>query len=70
MSSVIYQKPKVFKEEFGCSMKAVSSENKIIQNIEEYDNFLILEKESFGDWNNMIKSLRKYYRESVTLKKV
>lgn len=58
------------KEEFGCSMKAVSSENKIIQNIEEYDNFLILEKESFGDWNNMIKSLRKYYRESVTLKKV
>lgn len=58
------------KEYFGCSMKASFSDQKLSQEIEEYDNFLLLEKESFEDWNIMIKNLRKIYRESAILKKI
>ncbi len=66
-----FPKPIEFnKTEFGCSMKAQVSGNKLIQEIEEYDNFLLLEKNSFEDWNIMIKNLKKIFRESAILKKV
>lgn len=57
-------------ELFGCGLKVTKTENSVVYSMREYDNFLILYPESFGDWNIMIKTLKKIYRESVTLKKV
>ena len=44
--------------------------NKVIQTFTIYDDYLILEKESFKDWNEMIRNLRKVYRESIILEKI
>ncbi len=43
--------------------------NKIVMNSEAVVNYLLLDKEYFGEWNTMIKQLNAAYNEVVILKK-
>ena len=50
-------------------LKVAKENNRIIQSFEIYDNFLLLDKDYFEEWNKMIHSIKKVYRESVILDK-
>lgn len=54
---------------FGFSIKYEQIGNKIVMTKNLYINTLLVEKESFEDWNNMIKQLTKAYKEVVIIKK-
>ncbi len=58
------------KDQFGFSYKVAQENNRIIQKFEIYDNFLVLGKDHFEDWNKMMRSIKKVYRESVILNKI
>jgi hypothetical protein len=57
-------------ELFGTKINLVQEEEKLIQTLYHYDNFLLLKPSSFKDWNKMIKVLKNIYRESIILKKI
>lgn len=57
-------------DEFGFSYKVSQQENKIVQQLSIYDNFLLLNKDRFDDWNKMVKSIKNAYRESIILKRI
>jgi len=54
---------------FGFELTYRKEEGKVYQELSVYVNYLILEKESFGDWNKMIKELNEAYREALILSK-
>lgn len=58
------------KDLFGCSVEIKNNGKEIVQTFKQYEDFLILQPESFNDWNQMIRNLKRIYRESVILKKV
>lgn len=58
------------KGKFGFTYDVKQQGNQIIQTFSLYDNYLILEKDSFKDWNKMIRSLKKVYREAVIIEKI
>lgn len=59
-----------YKEgDFGFDFNIEQKGNQIIQDLRQYDNFLIMDQSRFADWNNMIKNMRQIYRESIILSK-
>jgi hypothetical protein len=54
---------------FGFSYNTHKKNNRIVQSLEQYDNFLLLESKHFQQWNKMIKDLNQVHRKSVILKK-
>lgn len=56
-------------ELFGFDISYQVKDKKVYQNKEFYLNYLMLEKESFKTWNQMIKKLSEAYREVLILKK-
>ncbi len=56
-------------ELFGFSIAYKQEGNKVYQERNIYKNFLLLEKESFADWNAMVKAISKAYREVIILEK-
>lgn len=54
---------------FGYSIKYKREGNKIKFTHNYYKNYLLLNNESFEDWNKMIKEVNKAYREVIILKK-
>ncbi len=57
-------------EYFGFKVEYTSSKDEVILKKNIYINFLLLEKENFEAWNNMIKQLNKVYLEIVSLKQI
>ena len=57
-------------DSFGYDYNIWSQGSHVTQQIEEYNNFLILERSKFGDWNEMITGLRNIYRESIILTRI
>jgi len=57
------------KEDFGYSQTYEVKDNKVIRHFRHYDNFLLMEEDRFSDWNKMIKSMKKAYKEVVIFKR-
>ncbi len=54
---------------FGYNIEYKKEDNKIKFTHNYYKNYLLLNNESFEDWNKMIKEINKAYREVIILKK-
>lgn len=54
---------------FGFDITYRKEDGKVYQELSVYMNYLLLEKESFEDWNKMIKQLSEAYREALILSK-
>ena len=57
-------------ERFHFDIQYIAKGNKIIQEKNIYFNFLVLEKEEFDIWNQMMQSLVEAYREAIVLKEI
>lgn len=56
-------------EKFSFLASYTKSENKIDLNMTIVNNYTLLDKQDFSDWNKMIKVMKKAYTESVIIKK-
>jgi len=57
-------------DQYGFSVNYTVEDGKVIQVFENYDDFILLNKEHFDNWNSMIKAMRSAYGEVVVLKKI
>ncbi|MCB0502277.1 MAG: transglutaminase domain-containing protein [Bacteroidetes bacterium] len=70
VASYIPENQEFKQDKFGFSFNVQQQGNQIIQKFTVYDDFLLLGKENFDDWNKMIRSIKKVNRESVILNKI